>query len=186
MSQHRQQEPLAWLAYRYVADELSVGEAADFEERLAVDQAARETVAEVVRLSAAVQALPSDAFYDRELAPSVWRQRACWAALGAAACLLLTLGAQFLLGRASPTGNQARGEPTPLALAWAEAHSAAGDSSEVDQQDDSFDASQAMLGEPTDDAATWDAPDWLLDAVDDARQSAQPSSGENQNREQTP
>jgi hypothetical protein len=186
MSQHQERQQLAWLAYRYVADELSADEASDFEERLAVDQSAREAVAEVVRLSAAVQALPSEAFYDRELAPSLWRQRACWAALGAAACLLLTLGAQFLLGRASPTGNQARGEPTPLALAWAEAHSAAGDSPEVAQQDDSFDASQAMLDEPTEDAATWDAPGWLLDAVDDARQSGQPSSSENQNREQTP
>src|SRR5687767_2601083 len=88
-------QELLWLAFRYVSDELSAEEVEQFEERLAVDQAAREAVAEAVLMCEAVSAgaaiapvgtvTPSIAVYRS------WRQHAGWAAVGAAACLLLVL-----------------------------------------------------------------------------------------------
>lgn len=49
-------EELDWLAFRYIAGELSEPEAAEFEERLAVDQAAREAVARSVELTSTLAA----------------------------------------------------------------------------------------------------------------------------------
>jgi len=47
---------LDWLAYQYVAGEFSHAERDSFEERLAIDQAAREAVAAAVELSSACRA----------------------------------------------------------------------------------------------------------------------------------
>lgn len=46
---------LAWLAFRYITGELAAAEAAEFEVRLESDQAAREAVAAMVELTAAVE-----------------------------------------------------------------------------------------------------------------------------------
>lgn len=50
---------LSWLAFRFVAGELSGDELAAFEQRLEVDQGAREAVAEMVELTTAVQCVAS-------------------------------------------------------------------------------------------------------------------------------
>lgn len=44
-------EELPWLAFRYVSEELTPKEAQDFEERLMSDQAAREAVAQAMKMS---------------------------------------------------------------------------------------------------------------------------------------
>lgn len=79
---------LSWLAFQYVNEELSPLEAEAFEERLACDQAAREAVAEAVLLCQAVAAgekveLPAQR--------RTWLWPASWAAVGAAACLAVSM-----------------------------------------------------------------------------------------------
>lgn len=89
---------LAWLAYRYVADELTAEEASTFELRLAEDQTAREAVAQAVELSSAVKVALHDSAIEPEPAvctveargfwsQKTWLQPAAWMAVGAAACL---------------------------------------------------------------------------------------------------
>lgn len=53
---------LDWLAFRYVAGEMTDAETLDWEERLATDQTAREAVAAAVELCQAVSQLPHDAW----------------------------------------------------------------------------------------------------------------------------
>jgi hypothetical protein len=78
---------LQWLAFCYIADELSADEAEVFEERLAADQEAREAVARAVELSQAVAALPRETVCPSPAA-SPWRRRLAWMTVGAtAACL---------------------------------------------------------------------------------------------------
>ena len=110
-------QELAWLAFRYVSDELSVEETAAFEERLASDQAAREAVAEAVLLCEAVSAGESVA--PASVERRSWRQHLGWAAIGAAACLLLVLAIR--------SGEQGFQPPVAstltsadLALVWAQ------------------------------------------------------------------
>lgn len=98
---------LDWLAFQYIAGELSVDDAAQFESRLAIDQMAREAVAAAVELSevaaiaecrpvelAHAQATHSQSTHwqsslsRRALAQRNWVRGFAWAGWGAAACLL--------------------------------------------------------------------------------------------------
>lgn len=65
----KQREELDWLAFRYVAAELSPAESRDFECRLERDQEAREAVGRIVEVTCAVRSL------DWDTAPSVARAR---------------------------------------------------------------------------------------------------------------
>lgn len=88
-------EELDWLAFRYVANELSEGEAAEFERRLADDQSAREAVARSVQLTHAVVSLAEPAVTAGSRRPSGRQQVWAWIGLGAAAaavCLAFWLG----------------------------------------------------------------------------------------------
>ncbi|MGE0605750.1 MAG: hypothetical protein AB7O62_01395 [Pirellulales bacterium] len=103
---------LAWLAFCYVADEMAPAEMIAFEERLEHDQTAREAVAQVVQLSAAVKTVESarlapsaSAGFDQGLAARTDRAArpqsmgrfampATWMALGAAACLAVVVAWQ--------------------------------------------------------------------------------------------
>jgi hypothetical protein len=63
---HLPDTDLDWLAYQYAAGELSVSQLSAFEERLAVDQSAREAVAAAVELIAACQVV----FEQHSVAPT--------------------------------------------------------------------------------------------------------------------
>jgi hypothetical protein len=100
-------EELALRAYLYVSGELTEAERAEFEQQLALEQPAREALAEAVRLSAALTggvASPDPAYRERvraRLQPSWWQRLLArrsyhghplvWAAFGAAAALLVAL-----------------------------------------------------------------------------------------------
>jgi hypothetical protein len=111
---------LDWLAFQYTIDELSPADAAQFEARLADEQAAREALAQAVLLGQALRRaaecpLPAAAV-QRQFA-ATW----IWAACGAAACLAIIAAGQFWTQRRpGPTiANQiqpARDEA--LAQAW--------------------------------------------------------------------
>lgn len=58
-------DELGWLAFRYIADEMTAQESDLFEQRLAIDQAAREAVANEVQISQGLaEALAADVFED--------------------------------------------------------------------------------------------------------------------------
>ena len=65
----KQREDLDWLAFRYVAAELSPAESRQFEGRLEHDQQAREAVGRIVEVTCAVRSL------DWDTAPRVTRVR---------------------------------------------------------------------------------------------------------------
>jgi anti-sigma factor RsiW len=147
MSKHDPAD-LPWLAFQYVNDELSPDETAQFEERLATDQAAREAVAESMLL---VQAVSAGARMTPASAQRSWKQHAAWAAVGAAACL-----ATIFVVRTFPTQGEMAARPqiadvasTELALVWAnsegyseiespeaadEDHGLAADTREIDRE----------------------------------------------------
>lgn len=156
---------LAWLAYCYLSDELAPPDRAAFDRRLAEDQAAREALAEVVRLSEAVRALPEAAFQASPAfgaaASSRWSPLV-WAALGAAACLVVTLAGQALwkqrleVGPPSPHAEQ-------LALAWVESRAAESDAVEqLAEAAADFEIDDELTSEGDEPGS---APSWLLEAL---------------------
>lgn len=91
---------LFWTAFCYVRQELTADEVIAFEDRLGVDEQAREEVARVVELSAIMAAASQPALdLARQPAQPVtvasrqrrWLESAAWMLLGAAACLLVTV-----------------------------------------------------------------------------------------------
>ncbi|HWA98960.1 MAG TPA: hypothetical protein VG713_10730 [Pirellulales bacterium] len=125
----REHDQLYWQAFRFTADEMPTDEVREFERLLAEDQSAREAVARVVELSAAVAAVGEPVFARQSPAAavvrvpsSVWMQPIGWLALGVAACLavMLTLD-QFRAALSEPPAVMVAGNgsnaPT-LALAW--------------------------------------------------------------------
>ncbi len=105
---------LDWLAFQYIAGELTAEETVGFEDRLAVDQEAREAVAravelaevatfaedrpvELVTIKAPGAARPGAARPGAArpgVVAAVWTRRLAWMACGAAACLLLIVFVQ--------------------------------------------------------------------------------------------
>jgi hypothetical protein len=102
---HEKPDDLDWLAFCYIADELSRDEVDAFEARLADDQQAREAVARAVELTRAIAVAGAGSRKRTEPASRVagaWRRlglagrigRLAWAAAAAAACLAAVLAYQ--------------------------------------------------------------------------------------------
>jgi hypothetical protein len=114
---------LHWLAFSYVAGELTPAEAEQFELRLADDQTAREALARAVELCQVVTAV--EAHSDSYVAPaaktrSTWNDRLSWMAIGGLASLLIAL---LWTGVVGPTWHTAKIHSFArknLAFAWAE------------------------------------------------------------------
>lgn len=115
-------DDLDWLAFRYVAAEMSPDEAAQFEERLGEDQECREAVARAVELAEAVTVVSADRVVDTGFAGaaavrsarSTWWTRAGWIGLGAAAALAGVLLFHAVRGGPQP-GLAGREVPGPSA-----------------------------------------------------------------------
>jgi hypothetical protein len=176
MSEGMGQNDHDWLAFRYVAGEMTVEEAAEFECLLSENQPAREAVAAAVQLSQAVELAARNARPDRqEVVPAprghralTWRQRLVWASIGAAASLLVAWGLQSWrdAGRHAPPAHE---DLAGLAVQWRAAGDYDADDDEVGAMNDreplesTADARpNAAVHDPLDDLA---APDWLLAAV---------------------
>jgi hypothetical protein len=176
---------LDWLAFRYVAGEMTADELTAFEENLAESQPAREAVAAAVLLAQAVAlAEKSQPHSGRaELVPAsltkrgpTWRWRLTWALSGAAASLLLAGGLQLWRDSIRAPNSVAQNRPadhedlSALALQWTVAGDF--DSESADDENAGRRGSEEPLGEGQpplalagdlfDDLA---APDWLLSAV---------------------
>jgi ferric-dicitrate binding protein FerR (iron transport regulator) len=159
-------DELHWLAFRYVAGEMTADEEGRFEAQLADDQGAREAVAqavelhEAVRLAAAttngVQLVPAEN-------PVPRRHRLVWAT-SLAALVTLALGGlvQVLTTPHPPADNGRAGEPgADVARTWAEVRRA--------QHPESVAADAALLAAPefgVGDLGETDAqvPNWMMTA----------------------
>ena len=184
---------LDWLAFCYIADELSPDDAAAFENQLADDQAAREAVARAVDLTRALAKVGAG---DRSRATpasmvlGAWRRRRsagrlARAVIAAAACLMVVLAYQHYRGIApvatSPQetadseriGSSER-SARQLAVLWSQTREELAamqlDDWVVDLHDN-LDQSDELLplpqdAEPDDDAYAANVPpSWMLAAV---------------------
>jgi len=185
---------LSWLAFQYVAGELTGAELAAFEQRLEQDQAAREAVAEMVELTTAVQcvAAASSATPRSEstlqsddevktlalrspVAARPWWTPAVWMSAGAAVCLLAITAAQtdwrWLSGRMQNPNGVASDDgsdlltPQQLALVWSQTRQA---TSELADGSLSGGGLTDMVNSESDDASLPMAGDILNDTDEDA------------------
>ena len=182
-AKHR--EDLDWLAFRYVAAELSPAESREFQRRLEEDQEAREAVGRIVEVTCAVRSLDWDA------APRVARVRRSrpWyqdrrvqmiagLALGLALAVLV-----WDLPRGKDAGKRDGGMATlppaaELAVVWSSARAELNTRPDEETAnwkwlapaDRESDLSIPALGE-----AVADTPDWMVSAV-----VAMESEGEDQ------
>jgi hypothetical protein len=144
---------LAWQAFRYLANEMTSHEHRAFEELLDRDQPAREALARMVELSAAVRTLPAATFHWR--VPQSLRA-AGWMSLGAAACLALMFSWQSLT-QADFRGVETTSLPhdSQVALAWSPAEQDPSDNEEGPP-------ASSLDSESSSDFAT---PSWLMAAL---------------------
>jgi len=128
-------DDIDWLAFRYVANEMSNDEYEQFEERLFDDQTAREAVATAVELTQTIASIEtveqSVQVAARESNGKRRWQRATWIAAAIAGCLAIALGwqlvGQILKGDRTPESGLAgrdsveEGDSDKLAKAWLDA-----------------------------------------------------------------
>lgn len=158
-----------WLALQYVLGELNERDAAAFEERLAVDQNARDRVVDAVRLVESVSQSRLGVVQNQP-AKSVWNQRrARFAGLALATVVLISLGlfiSEF--NESTPhNANQARSTPVDteserLLALWTESGASLPALSESESYDEGTSEGFGSLMPP----------DWMLAAVEQEMLSA--------------
>ena len=156
-------DELDWLAFRYIAGEMSAEEADVFEARLAVEQDAREAVASAVQLSQAVVSLSS---LDQpiKLRPrSRSRQWSAIISLVTVACLMMAFG--LLLDRSGRTGGEANldqhnGEADHLVAVWTE-----GELTVNNEADSLSEENLLAVAEDQSIDEAFVVPEWLIAAV---------------------
>jgi hypothetical protein len=171
------QNELSWLAFAYVAGELSAADAEAFELRLAEDQAAREAVAQAVELTQVVAAVESHAaepvvVVRRESA--AWSTRLAWMAVGGLASLLIALlwsgidQPQPRVKRDEPAKPQSSPQARELALAWSQTRAALAESDVglwYPTHLATADAADAAADDADDADALAEAPSWMTAGV---------------------
>jgi len=169
---------LDWLAFRYVAGELTADEALRFEHTLAEDQAAREAVAAAVELGSAVCSVYAQPIHQPSIdrSPGMLRP-AAWMSVGAAVSLAIVLAWQIFGGDhhgAGGNGGAVAGRTADdvdgsrdaglLAAAWAQA----GLDAELDEQEGWLAPDVALFQEEANtEGEVIETPEWLLAAVAD-------------------
>lgn len=169
---------LDWLAFRYIANEMSDGERDAFESRLVNEQDAREAVAAAVDLSQTVllvEELPRPTVH----APRPWRLAAAWMSLGACVCLAVIIGGQYVAAnfsrhRTQPSASEG---PAELASLWSQTRLASlpegADTAYLDDVDAprsvDGESQQEVLADGTSDASV--ETDWMP-GNDDVEQDA--------------
>lgn len=162
MNKEPTENSLDWLAFCYVADELSDDERAAFEMRLATDQAAREAVAAAVELSLATQLVLAEAeppVVTKPESPDETYRRGWWSVALACGGLLALVVMNQLVWRPSPAPEAAR----DLAVVWSETLP---DSAET-VSDDTND-NETLLGELNGEEEEMDLPTWMIAAVSES------------------
>jgi len=170
-------EDLDWLAFRYLAAELSPAESREFERRLEQDQQAREAIGRLVEVTCAVRGLAWDA--DAQVAPrprDAWyRRRAVYWGAGLALSLALTL-LLALPRRVDPTrrpsGSWAGAlPPAELALVWSHARMELTEQPEDEASGWQWlaagerDADASVAAPSASDETAFETPEWMVSAV---------------------
>ncbi len=171
----KQREDLDWLAFRYVAAELSPAESRQFEGRLEHDQQAREAVGRVVEVTCAVRSLDWDeaprVTRVRRLRPW-YRHRSVQAIAGLALGLMVALlvwGPRSGDLRRERDGSFATAPPAAeLAVVWSHARTELS----TRQVEEAVawpwlapaDGEANLVGSTAEDVAS-DTPDWMVSAV---------------------
>ncbi len=155
-----------WLAVRFVLGELNESEAAEFEQQLAVNQAARDSVVRATTLVETLAAIPAPAI--RPVGRTVGRRAiAVLTVVAAGLCValigyrsLVLPGPEVVEQKSSPSADPAR-----LAALWLDSANSLNGVLEVEAaEESSADPQSALL-----------PPDWLLAAVE--QEEAVPSEG---------
>jgi ferric-dicitrate binding protein FerR (iron transport regulator) len=144
---------LAWTAFRYIANELTADETAAFEERLVVDQEAREELSRAVELTQALASQPRTE--SQPLVSRPWRQRLSWMTVGAAACLAVMLSGEFVRSALMRSGSSVGGERL-AGLSFGSQLDDADSATDLNENDS--DDNHAVSGDLS-------VPSWLLAAV---------------------
>jgi hypothetical protein len=191
--QSARQADLDWLAYQYVAGEMSAADQDAFEGRLATDQAARESVAAAVELVAACQAAFERRPVVKPIKTSPQRRTALrLAVLSAALAASITIAwlGQFQ-GRGSDPGLADR-DTQDRGSSWVGSESSGGPQLAMIWADlgENMTPEIASVGETTAEAAEVNgsaangddndlvAPDWLMAALlDDQASPTDPDEG---------
>jgi ferric-dicitrate binding protein FerR (iron transport regulator) len=144
-------DELDWLAFRYIAGELTRAESEAFEQRLARDHAACEAVARAVTLTSAIvagrgESRPAVVPYASRLRSARW--------IAAAAAVLLAALTIFVARPRLPLGESS--DELTVAGVWAESALAHGEWSPEFGDD---------TDQGGDDASDIALPDWLIEAV---------------------
>ena len=171
----KQREDLDWLAFRYVAAELSPAESRQFEGRLEHDQQAREAVGRVVEVTCAVRSLDWDeaprVTRVRRLRPW-YRHRSVQAIAGLALGLMVALlvwGPRSGDLRRERDGSFATAPPAAeLAVVWSHARTELS-TRQVEEAAAwpwlaPADGEADLAGSTAEDVAS-DTPDWMVSAV---------------------
>ena len=182
---------LNWLAFRYVAGEMSADECAEFETRLADDQAAREAVASAVELTQTMACAANDSFdiaapeiVVRKRGRAVRGRRLLWVGLGAAACLTLVVLLRGVFdvrdiadSNSNPTRRARDSQPQQLALVWSQTRQAEETGGEADEETMSADetANSEDRSMP---------PSWIVAAITELEKSARPDRDPADEREE--
>lgn len=162
MNQEPTENSLEWLAFCYVADELSADERAAFEERLATDQAAREAVAAAVELSLATQWVVAEAeqpVVTKSQPTADTYRRGWWSVALACGGLLALVVMNQLVWRPGTSPEAAR----ELALAWSATLPDDGSSESEDAN-----VNETLLMEPLGEEVEMDLPTWMVAAVSES------------------
>jgi len=170
---------LRWRAFAYISEEMPVDDRAAFEELLAVDQTAREAVAEAVAFNATVRAactveVASTNLATRKRFPGpVWSLISC-GAIGVSLCLLLVLFSSFRDPSDKPVAPVASSE---LAITWSQLQGVSLDES-LPWSDAADPSAEEALLEPSVDVASLadasldaddlDTPSWMTAALQGA------------------
>ncbi len=160
-----QRNDLDWLAFQYLANELSDAQRSAFEDQLATDQNAREALARSVELTQAVVAAEQTEHVvsaaetsDRDL----W-QPIAWLASTIALCLSFVLVYQRVTMK-PPVAEQRpvsiAEKESQLALNWVDTFDKLGDQ----QNEDVIEVEE--FDESIDEPAFMDPPDWMFAAVE--------------------
>ena len=159
MSEPEFTNDLDWMAFCYVADELSGDQLAQFESRLENDQAAREAVAEAVKISTAVFECDaaSTPIPTREVSASTSTSRASQWVLVIAAALLVGVGlaAWIANSNSGPTEIVAELNDEDLAIAWADTIQEVDINDSADEFLDEFQLASSESGSDEGDEAEW-------------------------------
>ncbi|WP_254507454.1 hypothetical protein [Anatilimnocola floriformis] len=159
MNKPDQNEELAWLAFQYVAGDLSVAATEEFELRLATDQGAREAVAEAVALFHTVCA--AETLQPAMATKPAWSSAIVWRAviaLAAAVLLVVTLNLNSATNRS---------QDAALANAWSAVRADfASDEQPTPSVSTSAALTEADLALAEDDLVmSTEAPSWMTAAV---------------------